>query len=327
MKIVPRVMLTALFCAALIVRVNADPVSSQLDPTVNPHALEDPDGVPLQVTHPELFQPSQADLDKKKQADDKAKDDDNWLLRGYEQQMRQSTSTSSTHDFINQISSSKELSDLAGIPYLGNSIDTKTAFKTGMPSSANPISLRVDPSLNNPMARASSLLSKPFFSAATPLPGLSASEVPAPLLGNGASQSSASYSPPPPRAPLVTPPPEDSDSMALSSPGLVAAESSRVSDGFNSNLTLDLPQDSDVQNGDHVTTNIPELSLPLKTNAERLARQNAAMGLATKKATTTTIVTKPVTTDSSESETVPITRPSFGPSAIADPHNNNFFFH
>src|ERR1700761_2424832 len=105
MKFVPRVMLTALICAAITARLNADPTPSQTDPSVNPHALEDPDGVPLQVTNHELFQPSKAELEQKQKADEKAKADKDWLLRGYEQQKRSSATGNQDDDFINRISS------------------------------------------------------------------------------------------------------------------------------------------------------------------------------------------------------------------------------
>ncbi len=326
MKIVLRVILTALVGAGIFVRVNADPpapAASQNDPTVNPHAMEDADGIPLTVTHPELLQSDPAEMDKKRKAEEKAKNDKDWLLRGYEQEMHSAEPGNASQSFIDHVSSDRELSSMAGVPYLGDGSIAKEDLKTGL-SSSGTISLRADPSQNDPFARASSLLSKPFYSSATALPGLNSTAPLAILHDNGANAPKPSVVPRP-----RTPPPrltEDSDSMALTSPGLVAQEKSEESGGVSSNLTLNLPEDSNVP--DNNPASIPTtLELPLKTNEERLHRQEAAMGLDALSKSKTIPIVKAVPYVPPEPVTVPITRPSMGRSAIADPRSDDYMLH
>ena len=114
--------------------------------------------------------------------------------------------------------------------------------------------------------------------------------------------------------------------MALTSPGLVAQEKNETGDD-SADLTLDLPQDS--SESDHGPATVSTtLELPLQTNEERVHQQEAAaLKLDALSKSKTIPIVKAVPYVPPESTTVPITRPSFGHSAIADPRSDDYLLH
>lgn len=160
---------------------------------------------------------------------EKKYNDSNWLLQGYEESMRQNstsqedTTTREKNDLYLQITSDPELAKIAGVPFHAPSDPSSvTTFHTG---AANPAqsdaTLRDDPSL-----KSNDKKNKPFFSQflqpfLAPLNSSEGKTTNANFYGNSTSNADL----PKMTSPLESSPQDaDTDPLTLETPGLTAAQ-------------------------------------------------------------------------------------------------------
>jgi hypothetical protein len=262
-----------------LLATGAGAAPSSPDPTENPYAQTDPDGVPLSVTRPQPMQLSPADLEIYRKQQERAVADKNWLLRNYEQQLQNRNKSSAAKDqnanLYYQLTSNKELARLAGLPTLdSNSQDNTTSYRTGAAHSG-PSALRADLPSTSAAVTGFAAHGNLFKPLVTPLSAPAAAGMPnfysslpmsmAPPASRGVSQTSS--------APTENPYQESSD---LETPGLVAAKKDPLSNISDSDLTLDvLPGESTEEARAHQENNT-KLELPLPMDANQLHKDQAA---------------------------------------------------
>ncbi len=115
------------------------------EPVVNPHAQEDPDGVPLSVAQPQ--EGSSRRRRKSRPAQKAQQQNKDWLLRNYEQQQQTRNGVNSSQNpSLSGLSSDKDLARLANLPTLDSVAPGQVApLRTGT-GSRNAPALRADPS-------------------------------------------------------------------------------------------------------------------------------------------------------------------------------------
>jgi hypothetical protein len=308
----------------------ADPAGS--DPADNPYIQSDPDGVPLSVTNPQArkFSPDEINAIHKQQQ--QVALDKNWLLSGYEQQLKSHAAANSQGgqdtNLYYQLSSNKELAKLAGLPTLdSDSQDRTTTFRTGAPHSG-PASVALRPE-TSPVVRSSfsshADLLKPLIApfGAPNAAGLNSFSSSLPI----AMASTLSGSAPQP-AP-VSNANQSQDSSDIETPGMVAAKKDPLMNMSSSDLTLDiLPGETIAQARTHQDNN-NKLELPVPMDAGQMHKQqaaNASLPGAPKAAQTAANVPPPVNAAPVEDPSAPLPvskTPQISPvrSPIASPYD------
>jgi len=274
--------------------------SSDSVQVANPYTQYDADGVPLIVALPPSKQPSQAELDAIHKQQEKVALDKNWLLRGYEKQLQIHAAANQDTNLYYQLSSNKDLANLARLPVLDpNSDDGTTLYRTGTaPSGHGSVGLRAEASSAATSGFPShGNLFKPLI---TPLSAPDA----AGLHNFYASLPVAMTSPRSGGLPQTPPAPEADQSLDFSdieTPGMVAAKKDPLMDTSSSDLTLEiLPGESIEQAKAHQENNTKlELALPLNANLLHKA-QAAALSApgplnASQTATPAPVKTLPIT--------------------------------
>jgi hypothetical protein len=111
-------------------------------PPVNPYVDTDGDGIPLAVLHPPPVKLSPAQTSAAQKAQAKADADKNWLVTGYEKQLKANAANDPTQEgganLYQQLSQNKELAKLAGItPADSDDDDTSPEQKAANQATAN----------------------------------------------------------------------------------------------------------------------------------------------------------------------------------------------
>jgi len=269
MKIAHCLILSMLASAALMIRASAD--SSDADNS--PQGELDPDGIPLSVTHPQKKQLTNDELEAFQKLQTKAALDKDWLLRAYEQQRQLHTAerpSNESDDLYSQLSSNKELANLAGLPTLDSGPQEQTpGFRTGgTDSNRSGVALRADSAPTANGAQNHPLVFKPLI---TPLGAADAAGLHDfyATLPATASPSLLPGSSTPEKVPEPEPR-EEQDPTAIETPGMIAAENDPLMDKGSSNLTLDMLAYDSLAQADLPHDNTPtpvKLELPLPTNA------------------------------------------------------------
>jgi hypothetical protein len=265
-KNVPCLAASLLFSAAFFSAVKADDSgspNSQTPTQVEILSLQDPDGVPLIISHPPPKQASQAEIDAARSEDQKTEANKNWLLRSYEEELRKHPGDNDNNIYY-QIANDKGLSKLAGIsPFSSSPDDTAAALRAGPANGKNTLSLRPDSSLSggvNPSATSIPLF-KPLI---TPLGSADA----AGLHNFYGNQPAAP-------APAPTSKSKTTDSSPISSdldiPGQVGAESNPLT---KASLTFDTLPDDVLPDKASPRAHVANDVLPLSTNAARIQKIN-----------------------------------------------------
>ena len=153
MKNAPRLAATVILLNGILSAVAwADDPASQTPSVSDKLALQDPDGVPLVISHPQKVPASQGQIDEERKRAQQENEDKDWLLRSFEQQQRlraDGQGSGNVDNLYYRIASDKELSKLAGIPTIESPVDPTTAFKTGVTNRGpGALGLRPDPSLS-----------------------------------------------------------------------------------------------------------------------------------------------------------------------------------
>jgi hypothetical protein len=293
MKSAPYLTVTALGLFALTTGAKADPIPAE--PPGNPYVETDGDGVPLAVSKPQSVKisPEQMDQIRKEQA--KAEADKDWLIRGYEQQLKaRAAAKAADHvtddqssNLYYQLSKNKDLAKLAGLtPIDSDGADTSPAYRTGQPpSQPDPSSLRADPSstasttphsnTTSPLSHAAGL--KPLIMplSAPEAAGLhnfySSLPVAMPsLIGGDPSKTAASNTPSANTASAPTRKPESQDSTDIETPGMIAAEKNPFSNIDSRDLTLDVLPGQTIEQAKANRLNNNTLELPLPMTVDQL---------------------------------------------------------
>jgi hypothetical protein len=275
MKIVCYLSMTMLGLFALTTGASADPSDS--NSTDNSLLQTDPDGVPLLLSQPQPL--SQGELDAIQEAQEKAVLNKDWLLRGYEQQLRAHAAADPSEDpnanFYFELSSNKALAKLAGVPALdSDGSDSTAAYRTGAtPSVRGAATLRTDTSsaaatsfqshgnlfqpLITPLSVAEAGGLHNFYSFQLPV------SMASPLVEN---------------LPHPTAPKADSspDSPDIDTPGMVAAETNPLTDTSSSDLSLDLLPGETIEQAKAREETNNELELPLPMDAGQLHQEQTA---------------------------------------------------
>ncbi len=242
------------------------------DNSPNPYTQYDADGIPISIMHPHASQPSAAYVDAMRKQQQQENLDRNWLLRGYEQQLKSRAAANSADDqdtnLYYELSSNKELAKLAGLPDLGTDDDSTSPYRAGGVRSPSSLALRSD---------STSAGSRPghgnfFRPLITPLSAPDA----AGLHNFYTSQPYAMQSPFANILPKATPAPkanpgQDSD---LETPGLVSTD--KNSDADSADLSLDiLPGESVEEAKARQQDSSSLLQLPLPADADQLHKEQA----------------------------------------------------
>jgi len=204
-----------------------------------------------------------------------------WLLRGYEEQMRARNPNASKDEGTNiyyQISTDKDLAKLAGLTVFDlNNAGQKLGNLNMTDSSKNGLTLRSDvpsvPSSPSAFGKASSLTTKPLSWAATDYVSLH-NTFAAPNPG-----SLQQFAPPAdniaPRHPYMR---QNSDPTALSTPGMTAAENDPVMGRSTATLSLNLLPGESISSAKTHEGNLTLLDAPQATNMAQLQKlENASI--------------------------------------------------
>jgi len=128
-----------LFSAVFLAGVKADDPSSQILTPSQILSLNDPDGTPVVISHPQQRQQATAATQNNNSGDN------DWLLKTYEQELKQHSSDQSNNLYY-KIATDKNLSRVAGISTIDTSKqDAAAAMRTGINASGrDALSLRPD---------------------------------------------------------------------------------------------------------------------------------------------------------------------------------------
>jgi hypothetical protein len=146
-KNVARLVLTLLAGGAFVAVSRADDPSSQVLSATDKLSLQDGDGTPLIISHPEAKEASPSEIAAARQRAQQAASNQDWLLNSYEQleQKKANASGDQSNNLYYRIASDKNLAKLAGVSPIDVPIDTSTALKTGSTGAGhNSLGLRPD---------------------------------------------------------------------------------------------------------------------------------------------------------------------------------------
>jgi hypothetical protein len=239
-----------------------------------PDMQVDPDGVPLSAQEQQLSQEDHDILQKEKQ---RAAQNKNWLLRGYEQQLQNHAGTEG--NLYYQLTSNKELAKLAGLPVLDDGDQSGLRpNQTGIsPAASSSATLRPDASTSPGYKSTPGFLSSPWmkpqnssmpegiqsFSSSLPL------AMPSPLAIN--------FLPAQLQATAKATDDQSTDSSDISMPGMIAAKSTLTDPTDSADSTLDiLPGETIEHARDHQDDNSSLLVLPVAMDADQLHQTQAA---------------------------------------------------
>jgi len=252
----------ALLSVVLATRAGAVPELGQPDPDADPYAQQDAEGVPLFVHQKKVHQVTQAEIDAERQRAEKAKQDQDWLLRSYEQQQQaRGLDSDQSTDLYYRISTDKDLSQLAGIPTLTLG-PQPAALHTGLgPSGKNAVTLRGE-------APGGATHLHSFQPLITPLSAANSSSF------NSFFSSTASHAPPPSTATTSHTSEDDltKDPAAIEMPGQTAAESNPLLQDKAANLAFDLSEDEGLPRQGPQDSGSSKAELPAATNAAQLQK-------------------------------------------------------
>jgi hypothetical protein len=329
MKRAPYLTTLTLGLFAFTTGANADPVPS--DPPVNPYVDTDGDGVPLAVSHPNSVKPSPEQLEDERKAQEKADADKNWLVRGYEEQLKAhaaaNPSNNESSNLYYELSKNKELAKLAGItPIDSDEADASSEDKTNQ-APATPDSTLMHPDAyttasSNPLSTAFGL--KPLIS---PLSAPDAAGIhnfysslpvamPSPLTSSIPGAASATSQ-------------QSEDSTDMETPGMTAAKTDPMANLDTPDLTLDVLPGETIEQAKANRANNNNLELPQPMNADQLHQTlPTALSLqppsnTTQKTPTLPPVVKPVQTYDADAPTPVSQQPVIVPvhAPIANPYD------
>jgi hypothetical protein len=272
--------LSVLALLALPGGIRAD---SNTSDAANPYVQVDPDGVPLSVTHPEPSSLTHEQVAALEQEAAKEERDRNWLIIGYEQQVRTHSHDSAEKDHAPnlylQLTMDKNLSKLAGLEAIETSepedggpalhaaptpsSPSTTALRPETPKASGAFTPLVGP-LSPFSATATQSFSIPIYSTSIPsilAPSrdgvVSADQPPAPTPAPAPAEHSTSYT----------------EAMDLQTPGMVAAKDNSL--GETPDLSLDaLPGETGDQARAREAASRPA-ALPQMMDADQLHQGQA----------------------------------------------------
>jgi hypothetical protein len=255
---------------------------SDANTTDNPYAQYDPDGVPLTITQGRRRRPpSAAEMEATRKAQAQIAYERNWLLRGYEEQLRLRQAQSSpdrnqSGNLYYQLSINRDLAKLAGLPDLSSN-DAAGALllrADGSAASSHPTTLRPDASSDAKTEPLTLSNYKPLipqmgvYNSSGTNHSYSTSLVSSYFSNNNPSTPTPE-SPKPTTAPSV-------DAVDLQTPGMVAAKGDALSDPNLTDLTIDtLPGETIDQAKARIDAN-NNPQLPVVMDADELHRQQDA---------------------------------------------------
>jgi hypothetical protein len=319
---------TALGLFVVMAGAKADPTAPV--PAGNPYVETDGDGVPLAVSKPQSVRPAPEGLDQLRKEQAKADADKNWLIRGYEQQLKAhaaaNPSDTESANLYYELSRNKDLAKLAGLtPIDADDGNSPPAYKTGRtPAQPDPSTLRKDSfaaASTTPLSNVSGL--KPLITplSAPDAAGLhnfySSLPVAMPSLFGGSASSSNTPSAPTPKS-------ESQDSTDIETPGMIAAQKDPLSNIGSRDLTLDVLPGETIEQAKASRLGSNTLDLPVPMNADQLhktlPRALPVDGTASTAQTTPTPA-KPIQTNDADAPLPVSKEPVIIPvhSAIADP--------
>jgi len=257
---------TALFSAVFFAGAKADDTGTQTPSTSEILSLQDPDGVPFVISHPQEKQASQAEIDEAKKEQAQAETNKDWLLRSYEEQLRKRSSGQSGDESNNlyyRIASDKNLSKLAGL----STIAPPEHPTNSLPNGAS-----------NTDKNTSTLPSVSSLSLKSNFPPTSISLLKPLITPLGATDAAGlhNFYSTVPTAPAPAPSPKTDTSRIspdLDMPGKVAAENDPLS---KASLTFDSVPDEMLPTKGPPHNDGSGETLPLSTNAEQLQKLNDA---------------------------------------------------
>ncbi len=288
---------------------NTDPVHPVLTDS-DILALQDPDGVPVVISHPRPKKISQAAIDAQNNQAQKEISDKDWMMRGYQQQLQlRATKAPGSEDnnLLYRISTDKDLSKLAGVTPIDPTVDPTAELKTGA-QGKTALKLRPDaaPSVT---ANPTSSLFKPLI---TPLGATDAAglhnfygSLPAVTQAMVSKNKKAEA---------------EINSADLDMPGKVAAESDPMP---NDSLTFDnLPDDALPEQQHSHGMGISKIELPITTNAGQIEKlTDSALGIHGTKTAAAVNVTSLQLKLAADPPTVKLTPPSPVRQPISNPFN------
>jgi len=286
----------------------ADPDVSPSNTTDNPYSQYDPDGVPMSISQgtpgkkPRAPTPEEIEAYRKQQ--EQTAYEKNWLLRGYEEQLRlhdpqnSGKEADSDGNLYYQLSLNKDLAKLARLPGTdADSPDNGSALRVNAsPTGTHPTTLRSDAT---PGTKPESLSLSNYKPLITPMSALDAvtqhdnfsTFKPSSPLSPFADENSQ------PAPSTKSAPDSNLDSVDMETPGMVSAKKD-LSDPDLSDLTLDtLPGETADQARARIELN-QDPHLPVLMDADEMHREQAAAlspaGLKQLPTTGTGTVTPPI---------------------------------
>jgi len=264
-KNVACLVVAACFGAVVVSTARADDPIDQVPSASDRLSLQDPDGTPVVITHPQSSNASQPSTKSK----ERAAANQDWLLHAYEQQLQQNNADvpgNSSSNLYYRIATDKNLSKLAGVSTI-DSLALGANLKTGVSRGGQgTLSLRPDPSTPAASTSPTTSLLKPLI---TPLGAADAAG-----LHNFYGTIPAA---PTPKKATVTP-------ADLEMPGKIAADNNPLT---KESLTFDaLPDDTSSSKSSH-HNDISKTELPVSSNAAQIQKLTDA-SLTAKGSTRTT---------------------------------------
>lgn len=254
--------LTTLLYAVAMTAAKADADASSNDPATSYRIPTDPDGVPLSVTQPDR-QPTQEEIQaQQKQQQQKAADDKDWLLRGYEEELQKHAGANG--NLYYQLSTDKDLSRLSGVaPMDINNPGLVSPLRTGANGSG--INLRAVPG----QSRSSPLnanLSKSLMIPLGVTDTINTHNLYQPQPFGAAQSFFPSSNNAGPKPTTVSTPDKAQDPLALQTPGQVAANQNPnlYPAGMDPNLETLPGETVDQARQRLISSPVAELSMPLE---------------------------------------------------------------
>jgi len=234
-------------------------------------ALEDPDGVPIVITHPEKHETTPTEEDAERKQEEEAATQKDWLLRAYEQIAQSRTHDASgaqENNLYYRIASDKNLAKLAGLSYLETPQEESTAaLRTGdNDSGKSVVTLRPDPvpSENGSHPKTSLPIIQPFI---TPLDAANAAG-----LHNFYETLPAATTP---LAASTAPPSSNNEPIQnpadFDTPGQIAAENDPLGKD-SSNLTFGMLPDETLPGTESHHADASDGDLPLSTDEAQIRK-------------------------------------------------------
>lgn len=138
----PRLGVTFVLTVTLVAVAKADPSSPDIS-TVDKKTVDDPDGVPILVSHPQPVVPTASQLKAERKRKEAAEQNKDWLLKSYEEQLqKRSNDSQDNSDLYYKLASDKTLSKIAGLTFISPSTSQQDSVSksTGNASGNKPSS-------------------------------------------------------------------------------------------------------------------------------------------------------------------------------------------